>query len=298
MIAADIISKRTVTSTASATAQKQKIKVNIVVCLKQILDPEIPSRDFRVDSEKMEAQRGGASLVTNIFCENALETALQFREKFGGRITALIFAPAGGEDSLRKALAMKADAAVHVINDGAAHPDPLAVARVLAAAVRRLGNIDLVMVGRESGDWGVGQTGGLMAEELGIPSVSFVDRLEKQERGLLLHRQTDQGWENVEAQTPLVVTITNDDQNLPRIPKTRDIMLSSRQPIIRWSLEDLAADDAGIDVAEIRAGGGYYRVVDLAIPTKEIVCEMVAGETLEERVDQLADRIMSVVRSL
>lgn len=267
--------------------------MNIVVCLKQILDPEIPSRDFRVDAEKKEAHRGGASLVTNIFCENALETALQFREKFGGRITALIFAPESGEDSLRKALAMKADAAVHVLSDGESHPDPLAVAQVLAAAVRQLGGIDLVMVGRESGDWGVGQTGGLLAEELGVPSVSFVDRLEKGESGLLLHRQTDQGWERVEARTPLVVTITNDEHNLPRIPKTRDIMLSSRQPITRWRLEDL-----GVDVANIRAGGSYYRVVDLAIPVKEVVCEMVTGDTLEQRVDRLAGRIMEVVRSL
>ncbi len=84
--------------------------MNIIVCLKQILDPEIPVRDFRVDAEKREAVRGNANLVTNIFCENALETALQFKEKFGGpetKLTALVFAPDSGEDSLRKALAMK-----------------------------------------------------------------------------------------------------------------------------------------------------------------------------------------------
>ena len=64
--------------------------MNLVVCLKQILDPEIPARDFRVDPVKREAERGAATLVTNIFCENALETALQFRERIGsGKITAL-----------------------------------------------------------------------------------------------------------------------------------------------------------------------------------------------------------------
>lgn len=267
--------------------------MNIVVCLKQILDPEIPSRDFRVDAEKKEAVRGAANLVTNIFCENALETALQFREKFGGKITALVFAPASGEDVLRKALAMKADAAVHVLNDGHVHPDPLAVAQVLAAAVRRLGDVDLVMTGRESGDWGVGQTGGLMAEELGWPCLSFVDRLEMAGDALLLHRQTDQGWEKVEAIPPLVVTVTNDEFNLPRIPKTRDIMLSSRLPITHWKLEDL-----GVDAAAIRAGGDYFEVVDLAIPVKEVACELVTGETLDEKVDRLAQRIMEVVRAL
>ncbi|HMV49482.1 MAG TPA: electron transfer flavoprotein subunit beta/FixA family protein [Blastocatellia bacterium] len=267
--------------------------MNIIVCLKQILDPEIPVRDFRVDAEKREAVRGNANLVTNIFCENALETALQFKEKFGGKITALIFAPDSGEDSLRKALAMKADAAVLVKNDGASNPDPLAVAQVLAAAIRKLGEFDLVMTGRESGDWGVGQTGGLLAEELGVPAVSFVDQLEKNGDSLLIKRQTDNGWERLEATPPLVVTVTNNDQNVPRIPKTRDIMMSSRQPITKWSL-----DEIGVNAADIRAGGSYYEVVELAIPVKDVNCEFVSGDTLEQKVEQLAQRIIAVTRAL
>ena len=78
--------------------------MNIIVCLKQILDPEIPVRDFRVDGEKKEVVRGAANLVTNIFCENALETALQLREKLsGGKINALSFGAESAEDTLRKA---------------------------------------------------------------------------------------------------------------------------------------------------------------------------------------------------
>ncbi len=89
--------------------------MNILVCMKQILDPEIPARDFRIDAERKEAERGSANLVTNIFCENALETALQFRERSGeGKITVLTYGPASAEDTLRKALAMKADAAAMV----------------------------------------------------------------------------------------------------------------------------------------------------------------------------------------
>ena len=128
--------------------------MNILVCLKQILDPELPARDFQVDGARREAERGSANLVTNIFCENALETALQLREKTGaGKITVLSFGPPSAEDSLRKSLAMKADAAALVVNDGHPHPDPLMVARVLAAAIGKLGSFDLIMVGREAGDW-------------------------------------------------------------------------------------------------------------------------------------------------
>src|SRR6266849_8130852 len=230
--------------------------MNLVVCLKQILDPEIPARDFRVDPVKREAERGAASLVTNIFCENALETALQFRERIGsGRITVLSFGPATAEDSLRKALAMKADSVALVLNDGHPHPDPLTVARVLAAAIRKLGGFDLVMVGREAGDWGAGQTGGLLAEELGLPCVSFVDRIESIDGKLRLKRQTDTGWELFETELPVVVSVTNDEHNVPRIPKVRDVMMSYRQPLTQWKLDDL-------DIApdEARAGNTYFQV--------------------------------------
>jgi len=267
--------------------------VNILVCLKQILDPEIPTRDFRVDPEKREAVRGSANLVTNIFCENALETALQLREKTSGKITVLSFGPASAEDSLRKALAMKADAAALVVNDGVPHPDPLSVAQVLATAIRKLGAFDIVMVGRESGDWGVGQTGGLLGEELGIPCVSFVDTINSDGDGLKLKRQTDSGWEIVAAKPPVVVSITNDEHNVPRIPKTRDVMMSFRQQITQWSLDDL-----GINAAEVRAGNSYYEVVDLFIPVKESHCEFVTGDTLDERVDQFARKVAEITRAL
>lgn len=270
--------------------------MRIIVCLKQILDPEIPTRDFRVDNERREAVRGSANLVTNIFCENALETALQVRERSGGSITVLSFAPPGApsaEDCLRKALAMKADEAVLVTGDGRAHPDPLAVAQVLAAAIRKLGEFDLVLVGRESGDWGAGQTGGLLAEELGIPSLSFVDTIAQQGANLILKRQTDLGWERFEARPPLVLTITNDEHNVPRIPKTRDVMMSFRQPLTKWTLDDLQLDSAAV-----RDGAGYYEVVDLSIPVKETRCDFVDGDTLDERVTRFADRIMEVTRAL
>ncbi len=268
--------------------------MNILVCLKQILDPEIPSRDFRVDSVKREAERGAANLVTNIFCENALETALQLRESAGGaKITALSYGQPSAEDALRKALAMKADAAALVIGDGNPNPDPLTTARVLAAAIRKLGTFDLIMTGREAGDWGAGQTGGLIAEELGLPCVSLVDGIEYTNGVLRLKRQTDTGWEMLEASPPVVVTITNDEHNVPRIPKVRDVMMSYRQPLEKWTLDDL-----GIEGTEARAGNTYYEVADLFIPQKETRCEFVSGDSLDEKVEAFARRIIEVTRAL
>jgi electron transfer flavoprotein beta subunit len=268
--------------------------MNILVCLKQILDPEIPARDFRVNTQKREAEQGSANLVTNIFCENALETALQFRERAGeAKITVLSFGQPSAEDSLRKALAMKADAAALIVSEGNTNPDSLAVARVLAAAIRKLGTFELIMVGREAGDWGAGQTGGLIAEELGLPCVSFVDHIELAEGRLRLKRQTDTGWEIIEALTPVVLTVTNDEHNVPRIPKVRDVMMSYRQPLTKWTLDEL-----GINADEARAGNTYTEVAELAIPQKETSCEFVTGDTLDEKVEAFAQRIIEVTRTL
>jgi electron transfer flavoprotein beta subunit len=268
--------------------------MNILVCMKQILDPEVPARDFRIDPARREAERGSANLVTNIFCENALETALQFRDRSGGgRITALTYGPASAEDTLRKALAMKADAAAHVIQgaersaQGAGEDHPLHVARVLAAAIRKLGAFDLILTGRESGDWGVGQTGGLLAEELGMACVSFADSLETSGAKLRIKRQTEGGWEVVEAETPVVVTITNDEHNVPRIPKVRDVMMAHRQPLTTWSVAEL-----GVEPRE------YYEVVELRIPQKESRCDFVTGDTLEQKVDALARKLVEVTSGL
>jgi len=265
--------------------------MHIIVCIKQILDPEIPARDFRIDSARREAERGSANLVANIFCENALETALQFREAHGGKITAVTCGPEGAEDVLRKALALKADDAVLIVNDAVSNPDPLFVARTLAAGIRKLGPFDIVMVGREAGDWGAGQTGGLLAEELGLSCVSFAESLEPAADGAVqVKRQTDSGWELLESTTPLVVTISNHEKNVPRIPKTRDVMQSFRKPLTRWTLAEL-----GIDPATASA---YYEVAELFVPSKETQCEFISGDTLQAKIDAFASRVTEVMRSL
>lgn len=264
--------------------------MNILVCIKQIVDPEIPARDFRIDPAKKHAVRGAADLVLNIFCENALETGLQYRDRSESKITAISYGPEQAEEALRKALAMKADEAVLVTSgaaDGEAAPDPAAVARVLAAAIRKMGDFDLILVGRESGDWGMGQTGGLLAEELGVPFIALVDQVESGGAGLRLRRQTDKGDEIVEAAPPLVASVTNSKGNLPRIPKTRDVMASYRKAITRWSIEDLGLQSEAISSAT-------FELVDLQLPQRDSHCQFIVGDTLDEKVELFACRVKEI----
>jgi len=267
--------------------------MKIIVCLKQIIDPEVSPRDFQLDREALQAALGSASLVTNIFCENALETALQLRDRSSGEITAVTFGPEESEEVLRKALALRVDSAVHLVNPGILHSGSSGAALVLAAAIRRLGEFDLIMLGREAGDWGEGQTAGLVAEELGLPCVAFVDGIESDSDGVLVQRQTDVGREELHARLPLVVSITNNDANVPRIPKTRDIMLAHRKELTSWSLEDI-----GLDADAVRDAAVRSEVVDLFIPEKDVNCEFVPGESIDERIQEFAQRVAEIVRSV
>ncbi len=267
--------------------------MKILVCLKQILDPEISPRDFRLDRENLTAARGGANLVTNIFCENALETALQLREKGDAEITALTFGDEESEDVLRKALALKVDHAVQVLSPDTKPTNSAGAAHVLGAAIKKLGEFDLVMLGREAGDWGEGQTGAILAEELGLPFVAFVDSIDVADDGVTLQRQTDLGSESLKAATPIVLSITNNDANVPRIPKTRDIMMAHRKELTTLTLEDLE-----LSADAVRQLAGKTEVVDLFIPERDTTCEFVGGDSIDEKVDEFAKRIVEIVRSV
>ncbi len=268
--------------------------MNILVCLKQIPDPEVPARDFSLDRSGLQASPECAGLVTNIFCENALETALQLRDRHGGRITILSLGPQSVEDTLRKGLAMRADAAFMVLNDTGQLPDSAATAKVLATAIQKLDGFDLILTGRESGDWGAGQTGGLLAEELGLPFIAFVDEIEEEgSERLVMRQQNDSGWQKFSAPIPMVASITNSDHNLPRIPKTRDIIRANRKPITCWSLEDLELSPDLFSPDHL-----MVQVTRLTIPQAKGDCEFIEGATKEEKIGELAEKIAAIVRSI
>lgn len=268
--------------------------MNILVCLKQILDPEVPVRDFAIDASGLQADPACANQVTNIFCENALETALQLKDHHGGKITLLTLGPESAEDALRKGLAMKADEAYLILNDTEQLPDSAATAKALAAAIDKLDAFDLILAGRESGDWGAGQTGGLLAEELSLPFTAFVDEisLEGEER-LVLRQQTDSGWKSFSSPKPTVASITNSDHNLPRIPKTRDIIMANRKPVTTWSLEELGISRDSFPAQETKA-----RVRQLSIPEAKSDCKFIEGDTVEEKIEKLADKIAAIARAV
>ena len=122
-----------------------------------------------------------------------------------------------------------------------------------------------------------------------MPYVGFVDAIETSDEGLRLRRQTESGWEQVVAKLPLVVSVTNSEQNVPRYPTTRDILRSSRKPLTTFGPADLGltADDFASNETE---------VVELFVPKRQGECEFVTGDSLDEKVARFAERIAAIVK--
>lgn len=260
--------------------------MDIVVCVKQIIDPEIPGEQFKLDPATKRQIRGGLSLVISAYDQNALEVALQLREKAGGKVTALAVGEPEAQGAVKSAMGMGADAGALVSDPILAGSDSFGVAHVLACAVRKIGKPDLVLTGCVSGDTGTKAVGPLLAEELGMPCVAFVSRIEVQQGVAIARRIVEDGYERVEARLPLVATILSDDSNVPRYSKLKDIMAAARKPIAVWK-----AGDAGVDPTRVGPGARRLALRAVTMPQRESRCELVTGETPAEQAQRLAARL-------
>jgi len=247
--------------------------VHAVVLLKEILDWELPASRFRVDAE---AKRPAADLGPTLlgpFEQNALELALKLRD--GGavdRITAVLAGPGDSVDALRKALALRCDEAVHVVWDGIDTADPSQVAELLVAAIRRLDAPELVLAGRQAGDWDHGQVGYLVAERLGWAAAGLVLQAEQSGDRLLVRRAAVGGVEQLAVRPPAVLTVTSDPSLVLRMGSVMDRMAANKKPIERWTTEELGL------TADRLAAASRLRLERVWVPEVERRCEVIDGD--------------------
>ena len=260
--------------------------MNIVVCIKQIIDPEIPAEQFKLDPTSKRQVRGGLSLVISAYDQNAREVALQLREKAGGKITALSLGEPEAQGAVKSAMGMGIDAGVLVSDPAFAGSDSFGVAHILAKAIQKIGPPDLILTGCVSGDTGNKMVGPLLAEEIGIPFVAFVSRIEAKDGKVVARRIVADGYELVEAPMPVVASIVSDDTNVPRYSKLKDIMAAARKTVPVWKAADL-----GVDPSRVGPGGRRLEVRDVTFVQRDTRCELVNGETAEEQAERLAMRL-------
>jgi len=260
--------------------------MNIVVCIKQIIDPEIPAEQFQLDPGSKRQVRGGLALVISAYDQNAVEVALQLREKTGGKITALNLGEPEAKGAVKSAMGMGVDAGVLVSDPVLMGSDAFGVAHVLAKAIQKIGPADLILTGCVSGDTGDKMVGPLLAEELGLPYLSFVSRFEAKDGKVIGRRLVEDGYEVVEAPLPLVASIISDDANVPRYSKLKDIMAAARKTVPVWKAVEL-----GLSMAGVGPRGRRLDVRDVALVQRDSRCELVTGETPAEQAERLATRL-------
>jgi electron transfer flavoprotein beta subunit len=220
--------------------------MKIVVLVKQVPDSGA-ERNLRSDDNTVD--RASANNVINEMDEYAIEEALQVQAAHGGEVVILTVGPDRATESIRKALSMGPDSAVHVVDDALHGSCAVATSKVLAAALSQL-SPDLVICGAESTDGRVQVMPHMIAERLGVAALTGARKLTVDGSTLTIERQTEEGYEVVSASTPAVVSVW-DTINEPRYPSFKGIMAAKKKPVDVKSLADLgvAASEVGFDGA-------------------------------------------------
>jgi electron transfer flavoprotein beta subunit len=211
--------------------------MNIVVCVKQVPDTW-SERTLRPDDSTLD--RDAADAVMNELDEYAIEQGLQLTEAHGGEVTVLSVGPQKAAETIRKALSMGADKAVHVSDDALHGSDALVTSAVIAKVLQRVG-FDLVILGSESTDARMGVMAAMLAERLGLPQVSFASKVETDGTTITINRIADYGYDRVEATLPAVLSVV-EKINEPRYPSFKGIMAAKKKPVETFTLADLGLD--------------------------------------------------------
>ena len=242
--------------------------MNIVVCVKQIPDPANPGE---LDPETHTLKREG-KLILDESDSYGVEMALQLADAAGGgEVTLVSMAPNSEVSGLRTALAMGAAQAILVSDEALKGSDALSTAKVLAKAIERAGEVDLVLTATESTDGYSGTIPAQVAELLGWPSLTFAKHVEIADGKAKIQRQTEAGYDEVEASLPAVVSVTAGVVE-PRYPSFKGIMAAKNKPVDEVKVADLGLADDQVGWAGARQKISEVR----AAPARE------AGEKIED----------------
>ena len=252
--------------------------MKIIACIKQV-----PDSEAKVKAENGQVTWGDAPLVINPFDEYAVEGALQQKEaNSGSTVTALCIGPESAKEALKHALAMGADEAV-LISDAALNElDTAGAARVLAAAIQKIG-ADMVVFGRQTLDNGAGITPAQTSRILGWPMLGLAGKINMQDGVVTVDRVIEEGRQTVSAKLPAVLSVVQSIGE-PRYPSFMGIRKASKATIPIWSLGDLALSAPEPIVKRIEL---------MNPPARETAVEIITGDSPDEIADTLADKILA-----
>jgi electron transfer flavoprotein beta subunit len=254
------------------TIRRHDPNMKIVVCVKQVPDTWA---EKKLDASKT-LDRVSVDNILNEMDEFAIEEALKMTEAHGGTVTVLCMGPDSATEAIRKALSMGADDAIHIVDDALKGSCAAVTSLVLAKALERIGDYDLVISGSEASDARTSVVPAMLAERLGIPQVTFVNKVEvdPNAKTLRANRITDDGYQVVEASLPAIISAV-EKMNEPRYPSFKGIMAAKNKP-----LEEVSVADLGLDAGQVGWGGARQEITDVRQAE-----ERQAGEKIEDEGD-------------
>jgi len=259
--------------------------VRIIVPIKQV--PETSS--VKMDPETGTMIREGVEAIINPLDLYGIELAIQLRERFGGRITALSMGPPKADKALREAVAMGIDDGVLLSDKAFAGADTWATGYTLARAIRKLGDFDLVICGERATDGDTGQVGPGIASFLDLPVATYVSRFDDLEDGRIrVHRLVEDGYEVLELALPALITVVKEVSD-PRLPTLRGKQKARKADVPVWTHETVEAEDGRIGL-----GGSPTRVVKIHRPKVARECVKVAA-TDEESTAKAVDGLIALL---
>jgi electron transfer flavoprotein beta subunit len=258
--------------------------VNMIVCCKQVPDPEAPPAVFKVVNNKMTLPPDVKPVIGQ-YEEFALEAALKIKDAMGGKITALSLGHNFVRDVIKKALAVGSDELILLEDEAFDGGDSWSTANALAAAIKKIGQYDLIFCGRQSSDWDAGQVGPGIAEILGLPAVTLVRKVEIIDGKAKVEQVMPDGYQVIEVQLPAVIVVTSGLGAL-RYATLKGIMAAAKKQPVVWKPADI-----GLEAGQAGAAGRRSKLEKLFQPVKEGKCEMIEGDTPAEAGAKLAGRL-------
>jgi electron transfer flavoprotein beta subunit len=260
--------------------------ITIVVCAKQVVDPEAPLSLFQLAEDGRNlVPPPGTPPVLSTFDENALEAALRVKDDIGARVVVISLGNKLAKPVLKKALAAGADELILLDDEAFADVDSHGTALALSKAIEKLGEVHLVLCGRQAADTDAGQVGFGVAQMLGFPAISLARDVRVEGTKVRVERVLPDGHEVVEAELPVLVTASNEIGEL-RFPPVKAVIAAQKiQPTV-WTAAELGLDlsaPARVDLVK------YF------VPDRRVQCQMIAGRTAEEIAEGLASLLKSKV---
>ena len=228
--------------------------MKIAVCVKQVPDTWAEKK-LRDDDSTLD--REAADGVMNELDEYAVEEALRITEADSGEVVVVTMGPERAAETVRKALSMGADAGIHLVDDALHGSDALATSYALAEVLKDRG-FDLILFGSESTDARMSVVPAMVAEYLGLPQVTFAQKVEATGSTVRIERLTEYGYDTVEASLPAVVSVV-EKINEPRYPSFKGIMAAKKKPV-----ETLSIGDAGLDASRLGLSAAWTSVAEFA----------------------------------